>query len=56
MKTVKVTCENGHTWTTNVSDKSTPESIDRYFVGQRVNTASYPGEIMSKCISAEYIS
>jgi len=56
MKMVKVTCENGATWTTSVSDKSTPESKDAYFLGQMFNTGSYPEEIMSKCVSAEYVT
>jgi hypothetical protein len=56
MKTVKVTCENGISWTTSVSDKSTPESKDAYFIGQMFNTGRYPVEMMSKCISADYIN
>ena len=55
MKSVKVTCENGATWITSVSDKSTPKSKDAYFVGEVFNTGVYPSEIMSKCISAEYV-
>jgi hypothetical protein len=55
MKSVKVTCENGASWTTSVSDKSTPESKDAYFLGHMFNTGVYPAEVMSKCISAEYV-
>jgi hypothetical protein len=56
LKTVKLTCENGYSWTTSVSGSSTKESLNAYFVGNVFSTEPYPLEVMSKCISCEILS
>ena len=54
-KTAKLTCENGYTWKTSVSAESTDAEIQAYFIGAMFNTASYPKEVMSKCIKCEIL-
>jgi hypothetical protein len=55
MKSVRCECENGYKWETSVSDSSTFKSVSEYFVGQMVNTACYPNEVMSKCNRVQLI-
>lgn len=55
LQTVKLTCENGYSWSTSVSANSTKESLEAYFVGNMFNTASYPSEVMSRCVKCELV-
>ena len=55
MKTVKLTCENGYTWKTSVSEQFTKKSLDTYFIGNMFNTGVFPVEIMSECIKCELL-
>ena len=52
-KTAKLTCKNGYSWETSINPDCSDDSIRRYFVGEAFNTAPYPQEIMSVCVSCE---
>ena len=52
LKTVKVTTDSGYTYETNVSEQSTKESINDYFVGNRIDIGVFPVERMETVVSA----
>lgn len=46
----EITCENGYTWRTSMAAHVTIEMSKKYFIGNRFNTAAYPGENFSKAV------
>jgi len=51
----KITCENGHYWTTSMAAGVTLDDAKKYFLGKYFNTASYPEERNSKAIKVEQV-
>ncbi len=52
LQAARMTTESGHSWVTDVSATATQQSLEFYFMGQRVNIGAYDdladdeGEIM----------
>ena len=54
-KVYKMTLENGYQWITNINPDCSEESTRRYFLGKWFNSAPFPLEVMSQCISVEFL-
>lgn len=54
MQTVKVIFSNDkYNYYTSVSEKSTEDSLRKYFVGSWLNMGCYPIEDMQRCVDIE---
>lgn len=53
MKPFRITCENGYSYITDLSDDTTLQEAEGYFLGSSINTTSHPKEILSKVTSVQ---